>query len=594
MSTNFRIPTASLGAGGTWREEEQPHSHTSFPRRPSTSLLAFPSGWSTTALNDEHLKGGPGVQLLEQGVWGVVAEKEQRLGGVQKTRITRSTYSRRRRSLSGPGTVKQGNKGKRLRSNRLVKDLERHDSQTTVEEVVEEHKRPNQPEHIDVEDDDDSSTIICAIDTRLVGSDTVGHNSHKLGKGKKAPTDIDPSNSPSTTTTPPSPISDLVEFSSPQPSKKMSSRSSRSSRHSSSSQSPSPSHTCSPPTSKKSSLPSSPRPKSSSTSPQTTSRTRTAEKDRRTTVPLNDKDDKNDKDKDDKDDWHQIHEPEQRRRIQNRIAQRKFREKARSLKDQAARDEQNRRFAGCAYTCPSVDGLLFENETYFPEEMDGFAEGVGEGEVTPGEETRDKVGGERVLSGLPWGGLSMRFVVGRGHEYYRYQTTSRGSGSGSGSGNGTGMGTGTAATTLSPTSTITALNTPQLQQQQQQSATYYGHATSAGSGSSSSLSPYGMMMMPGSMGIGMGLMGSGDMDMDIDVDYSMASGPTEGRDTGMEYVTSPSGSMAGVTSGTGTGTGTGMDVTYYDSSPYYYGYGTGGGGGGGSVYGGYGGRAGRM
>ena len=125
MSTNFRIPTASLGAGGTWREEGQPHSHTSFPRRPSTSLLAFPSGWSTTALNDEHLKGGPGVQLLEQGVWGVVAEKEQRLGGVQKTRITRSTYSRRRRSLSGPGTVKQGNKGKRLRSNRLVKDLER-------------------------------------------------------------------------------------------------------------------------------------------------------------------------------------------------------------------------------------------------------------------------------------------------------------------------------------------------------------------------------------------------------------------------------------------------------------------------------------
>lgn len=251
------------------------------------------------------------------------------------------------------------------------------------------------------------------------------------------------------------------------------------------------------------------------------------------------------------------------------------------MKDQQARDAQNKKYAGCAYTCPEVDDLPLE--TYpeiFPDNA-GVMDyrGVEDGNDESARKGADTwLGGE---SGLPWGGLSMRYMIGRGHEYYRYQT-SRGSGSGSGSGTAT-------ITSLSPT--ITALGPPTPLStgtsggdswpslQRSRAAMDYRHMTSAGS-TGSPLSPYGMMPM------GMDLTSGGDMD----VDYTMVSGAGGGVDTGMEYVTSPPVSMAGVSSGTG------MDVSYYDSSPYYYGYGNGGVGGdaasgsGGSVYGGHGAR----
>ncbi|KAF2710487.1 hypothetical protein K504DRAFT_263558 [Pleomassaria siparia CBS 279.74] len=78
--------------------------------------------------------------------------------------------------------------------------------------------------------------------------------------------------------------------------------------------------------------------------------------------------------------WSDINDPNERRKIQNKLAQRRFRDKIKEQKEETEREAENQRRAGSSYASPE------------PREIDQRHE----------------------LSGLPWGGLSMRHIVESG------------------------------------------------------------------------------------------------------------------------------------------------------------------------------------
>ncbi|KAK3197178.1 hypothetical protein GRF29_1536g891187 [Pseudopithomyces chartarum] len=80
------------------------------------------------------------------------------------------------------------------------------------------------------------------------------------------------------------------------------------------------------------------------------------------------------------DEWSEVKDPNERRKIQNKLAQRRFRDKVKEQKEEAEREVENQRRAGSSYASPNPYNI---------------------------DQRRD-------LSGLPWGGISMKHIVETG------------------------------------------------------------------------------------------------------------------------------------------------------------------------------------
>ncbi|KAF1838700.1 hypothetical protein BDW02DRAFT_488596 [Decorospora gaudefroyi] len=80
------------------------------------------------------------------------------------------------------------------------------------------------------------------------------------------------------------------------------------------------------------------------------------------------------------DDWSNAQSSTERRKIQNKLAQRRFREKIKDQREETEREVENQRKAGSSYASPE------------PESIDT----------------------SQTLSGLPWGGISMKHIVEKG------------------------------------------------------------------------------------------------------------------------------------------------------------------------------------
>ncbi|KAI8935671.1 hypothetical protein NX059_007195 [Plenodomus lindquistii] len=91
------------------------------------------------------------------------------------------------------------------------------------------------------------------------------------------------------------------------------------------------------------------------------------------------------------DQWSHVIDPNERRKIQNKLAQRRFRDKTKEHQEETERQAENQRNAGNSYMSPK------------PEAID----------------TNDS------LSGLPWGGINMRYIIetGRRREQHFRQSS---------------------------------------------------------------------------------------------------------------------------------------------------------------------------